>query len=74
MSKKDKIEKQIEMLKYWLSVFVISEIGLLSWLVSNFEKANSFYYIGAVAFIVLLFSIFFINRKIHKKINQLEDL
>jgi hypothetical protein len=74
MSKKDKIEKQIEMLKYWLSVFVISEIGLISWLVSNFKKNDFFYYLGVIAFIILLFSIFFINRKIHKKINQLENL
>ena len=74
MSKKDKVERQIDILKYWLSVFVISELGLVSWLVSNYEKGHPLYYLGVVLFVIIVIIICFIQRKITKKINKLEEL
>ena len=74
MSKKDKIERQIDILKYWLSVFVISEIGLISWLVSNYNKNHPLYFIGICLFILILGAIVIVQRKINKKIDKLEEL
>jgi len=74
MSKKDKIEKQIEILKYWLSVFVISEIGLISWLAANFNKKHPLYFLGVCVAIVFMGLIYFTQKKINQKIDKLEDL
>ena len=74
MSKEKKIEKQIDILKYWLSVFVISELGLVSWLVSNYNKNHPLYYLGVCLFVGIIIIICYIQRKISKKINELEDL
>ena len=74
MSKKDKIERQIDILKYWLSVFVISELGLVSWLVSNYEKKHFLFFVGVFLAFLVLGAIFIIQRRINKKIDKLEDL
>ena len=74
MSKKDRIEKNIDLLKYWLSVFVISEIGIISWLVSNFKKGHPLYFLGVCIFIILIGIIYFIHKKIVKEIKKLEDI
>ena len=74
MSKKDKIERQIDILKYWLSVFVVSELGLVSWLVSNYEKKHFLFFVGVCLAFLVLGAIFIIQRRINKKIDKLEDL
>ena len=74
MSKKDKINKQIEILKYWLSVFVLSEFGLISWLVSNYNKKHFLFFVGVCLVFLVLGAIITIQQKINKKIDKLEDL
>ena len=59
----------------WLGISVVTLIGLLGWLSSNYEKLSSMRlilsFIG-IAWLVAL--VHFLNKSILHKINSLEDL
>jgi len=76
MAKIDVIKEKINYLKLWLSISVVTLIGLIGWMVSNFEKTILFGRLGFsfIAVVWLSFSIHFLNKTILKKINLLEEL
>ena len=69
------IKEKINYLKVWLGISVVTLIGLLGWLSSNYEKLSSIRlilsFIG-IGWLVIL--IHFLNKSILQKINSLEDL
>ena len=75
MGKIDLIKEKINYLKVWLGISVVTLIGLLVWLSSNYEKLSSIRlilsFVGIVWLVVL---IHFLNKSILQKINSLEDL
>jgi len=75
MGKIDLIKEKINYLKVWLGISVVTLIGLLGWLSSNYEKLSSIRlilsFIG-IGWLVIL--IHFLNKSILQKINSLEDL
>ena len=65
----DEIKEQINYIKIWLGIIVITNISLISWLISNYETATNIKVISAlVAIIVLTISIIKIDRSIKIKI------
>ncbi|MEY8214630.1 MAG: hypothetical protein RPR97_09135 [Colwellia sp.] len=76
MSRIDVIKEKINYLKVWLGIFVVTLIGLIGWIVSNYEQSIWIGRLGFsfVAVIWLFFSIHVLNKKILEKINSLEEL
>jgi hypothetical protein len=75
MAKIDRIREQINYMKVWISIFVVTEIGLIGWLVTNFDALNETkFFLGASGFLILLAAIHVLNKKILAKINSLESL
>lgn len=75
MAKIDLIKEKISYLKVWLGIFVVTLIGLIGWLSTNYED------IGVVkaalsmsAVIILFIAIHVLNKTIISKINSLEEL
>ena len=70
------VKEKINYLKVWLGIFVVTLIGLIGWIVSNYEIAELLGRLGFsfVAVIWLCFSIHFLNQKILEKIDSLEEL
>ena len=75
MGKIDLIKEKINYLKVWLGISVVTLIGLLGWLSSNYENLSNIRlilsFIG-IGWLVIL--IHFLNKSILQKINSLEDL
>jgi len=62
-------------LKVWLGIIVITTIGLISWLINNYEVASNLKVIAdIVAIIGLTISIIIIDKNIKNKIKSLKDL
>ncbi len=75
MAKIDVIKEKINYLKVWLGIFVVTLIGLLGWLSSNFDSLSQLrFIISIVGILWLTMSIHFLNKNILKKINSLEEL
>ena len=76
MSRIDVIKEKINYLKVWLGIFVVTLIGLIGWIVSNYEQSIWVGRLGFsfVAVVWLFFSIHVLNKKILEKINSLEEL
>jgi len=75
MAKIDEIKEELNYLKVWLGIVVITTISLISWLINNYEIASELKIISdVVAIIVLTFSIIVIDKNIKKKIKSLKDL
>jgi len=76
MAKIDVIKEKINYLKLWLGIFVATLIGLIGWIISNYEKVTLAGRLGFsfVAVIWLCLSIHFLNKLILEKINSLEEL
>lgn len=75
MAKIDLIKEKINYLKVWLGIFVVTLIGLVGWLSSNYDSISSFKFIlSFLSVLLLVLSIHFLNKKILEKINSLEEL
>ena len=76
MAKIDVIKEKINYLKVWLGIFVVTLIGLISWIANNYEKTVMIgrLVFSLIAVIWLFFSIHILNKKILEKINSLEEL
>ena len=75
MGKIDLIKEKINYLKVWLGISVVTLIGLLGWLSSNYDKLSSTRLILSFVGIVWLVGlVHFLNKSILNKINSLEDL
>jgi len=75
MAKVDEVKEELNYLKVWLGIIVITTISLASWLINNYEISSK---IKTVADIVAIFSltitILIIDKKIKNKIKNLRDL
>ena len=74
MSKLDKIKESINQFRFWLGALVATDIGLLGWLVSNYETQSLIKLVASVAAICgLSIVIVAIEKKIRKniKVNNL---
>jgi hypothetical protein len=75
MAKIDEIKEELNYLKVWLGIVVITNISLVSWLINNYENSS---FIKVIADIVAIFSlsivIIVIDKKIKTKIKLLKDL
>jgi hypothetical protein len=75
MAKIDEIKEELNYLKVWLGIIVITTIGLISWLINNYEISSDIKIIGAIISIVTLtLSIIKIDKNIKNKIRSLKDL
>lgn len=75
MSKIDEVKEEINYLKVWLGIVVVTNIGLISWLVNNYETSSHLKVIAdIVATILLTVVVLVIDKKIKRKIKKLKDL
>ncbi len=76
MAKIDEIKEEISYLKFWVGVFVAVAISLLSYIVKHFDVNNFNLYLlfATVALVMDGLAIFFVHKKITKKIKSLKDL
>jgi len=75
MAKIDEVKEELNYLKVWLGIIVITTIGLISWLINNYEISSKIKIItDIIAIIVLTITILFIDKNIKKKIKVLGDL
>lgn len=76
MSKVDVVKEKINYLKVWLGIFVVTLIGLIGWIVSNYETSALIGRLGFsfIAVLWLFVSIHLLNKNILEKINSLEEL
>jgi hypothetical protein len=75
MAKIDEIKEELNYLKVWLGIVVITTISLISWLINNYETASELKILSdVVAIVVLTFSIIIIDKNIKIKIKSLKDL
>ncbi|MEA1915979.1 MAG: hypothetical protein U9N42_00455 [Campylobacterota bacterium] len=75
MAKIDEIKEELNYLKVWLGIIVITSIGLISWLLNNYEiSSNTKIISDIIAIVILTLSIIVIDRKIKNKIKNLRDL
>jgi hypothetical protein len=72
MAKIDEIKEELNYLKVWLGIIVLTAISLISWLINNYELETHLKIISdVVAIIFLTVSILIIDRKIKQKIKSL---
>ncbi len=75
MAKLDEIKEELNYLKVWLGIIVITAIGLISWLLNNYEISSNLKIISdIIAIVILTLSIIRIDKKIKNKIKRLKDL
>jgi len=75
MGKIDEVKEELNYLKVWLGIIVVTTIGLIGWLANHYDTASVLKTGGDIAAIVLLtFAIIFIDKSIKKKIKSLKDL
>jgi len=75
MAEIDEIKEELNYLKVWLGIIVITTIGLVGWLINNYEIASKLKVITDIlAIIILTISIIIIDRNIKNKIKSLKDL
>lgn len=74
MGKIDTIKERINYLKVWLGILVVTIIGLLSWLVQNYDGKPIKSLSAFFAILILTLFVLFIHKNINKKIDELEDL
>jgi len=75
MAKIDRVKEFINYLKVLLIFFLATSIGLISWLVTNYQTANKLLVYLDVFLIILIFILsILLNKKIIKDINSLEDM
>lgn len=75
MSELDRVREQIAYLKYWQGIMVVTNIGVLGWMISVVESPPwKTFTIAAVAFIALSFGVLNFHRRIKRRIDRLRDL
>ena len=75
MAKIDEIKEELNYLKVWLGIVVITTIGLISWLINNYEISSILKIVAdLIAIIILTISIIFIDKNIKVKIKSLRNL
>ena len=75
MAKIDEVKEEINYLKVWISILVITMFGMIGWGVSNIGKVNDIILIlDVIGIITLSLAVIMINFAIIKKIKSLKDL
>ena len=75
MAKIDRVKEFINYLKVLLVLSLATDIGLIGWIVNNYNIAEKFLlYSATIAVIIVLIISIFINKKIIKDIKSLEEL
>ena len=75
MAKIDEVKEELNYLKVWLGIVVITTISLISWLVNNYETGSFIKTIADIFSIFLLtITILIIDNKIKTKIKKLREL
>ncbi|MBX6419966.1 MAG: hypothetical protein IRZ06_03025 [Nevskia sp.] len=75
MSELDVAKEQIAYLKVWLGILVVTDISLLGWLASNLAGARPVLLVaGILAAIITTVGVFFIHRRIERRIESLRGL
>ncbi len=75
MAKIDEIKEEINYLKVWLGIVVVTTIGMIGWLINNYETSSPLKVIlDIISIIVLTITISIIDKKIKNKIRELKDL
>jgi uncharacterized membrane protein YadS len=75
MAKIDEIKEELNYLKVWLGIIVITTISLISWLINNYESSSSLKIIAdIIAIVILTITILLIDKNIKKKIKALKEL
>ncbi len=72
---KDIKNKQIDMLKYWLSILVASFLGIGAYLVTHIEMLQNWLLVVSICALMCLFvAIVIVNLRINRLIDDLKDL
>ena len=75
MAKIDRIKEFINYLKVLLVFLLATNVGLIGWLINNYENAKIILVIADIVIIILIFiTVIVLNKKIIKDIKSLEDL
>lgn len=75
MSKIDRVKEFINYLKVILIFLLATSVGLISWLVNNYDTAKLILIYTDVFLILFIFIVsIFLNKKIIKDIKSLEEL
>jgi hypothetical protein len=75
MSKADKLKEEIGWLKVVFALLVATDISLMAWLAHNYAKADLLLSAScALAVVVVMGAVVWINHTAYAKIDELEDL
>ncbi len=75
MSELDSLKEKIAYLKLWLGILVVTDISLIGWLVSNYEKAKLLFLISDIIAIVMIsVGMLVLHKRIKREIERLREL
>ena len=74
MAKIDELKEEVNYLKFWLGIIVMTDIGLIGWLVNNYEKSLYKSIADMIGIFILTITILIINRKIKNKIKEIGEI
>ena len=74
MAKIDEVKEFINYLKALLIFILATEVGLIGWIINNFNKKSVLTYLSIIVIIILSLIVIFINKKIISDIKKLKDL
>jgi hypothetical protein len=75
MSELDVAKEQIAYLKFWLGIFVVTDISLFGWVLSNVGSATLLLVFGGCfAIVVTTVGIVLLHRRIERQIESLREL
>ena len=75
MSEEKRIEQEIGWYKIVFTVLIVSGLSLLSWFAQNYETAKpTLLILGLIAVTSVITVIYFINKKVFKCLDRLEEL
>ena len=72
MGQIDDIKEELNYMKVWLGIIVVTAIGLIGWLVNHHESASMLK--TSCGIVVLTIIIVLIDKKIKEKIKSLREL
>ncbi|MBI3066614.1 MAG: hypothetical protein HYY82_16965 [Deltaproteobacteria bacterium] len=75
MSELDVAKEQIAYLKFWLGIFVVTDISLFAWVLSNVGSATLLLLFGGCfAIVATTLGIVLLHRRIERQIESLREL
>ena len=75
MSELDVAKEQIAYLKFWLGIFVVTDISLFGWVLSNVRSATLLLVFGGCfAIVATTVSIVLLHHRIERQIESLREL